>query len=191
MNWLLESPLTIVVVGVLLLILLGWVWSATGRKELLYALGAALALIAVGLVVERLVVTDREAIEATLLTIAREVESNDLRRVVKHIYSGAPELRQKVEGEMPNYDFTECRLTKIHLIEVNAREQPRTAVAEFNVIASGSFREGSFSLSEQSVPRWVRLYMVKEDDGRWTVRDYIHAPPNQFMSSQPLYDDPR
>jgi hypothetical protein len=191
MNWLFESPLTIVVIGAVLLIALGAVWSQTGRKELLYALGATVALIVVGLIVERLVITDREAIRQTLLQIAADVESNNLPSVVKHVYSGAPGLKQKVEAEMPNYRFTECRLTKIHTIDIDASQEPRSAVVEFNVSATGSFSQGGFSISDTQVPRWVRLHMVKETDGRWTVQDYQHAPPQQMMFNQPLYEDPR
>ena len=185
MNWLFEQPLVIVVVGVLLLVLLGAAWSATGRKELLYALAATLALVAAGLVVERLVTTDREAIEATLVAIAKDVESNNRHAVVRHVYSGAPELKAKAEAEMPNYKFTECRVTKIHLIEVNATSEPRSAVVEFNVIASGSFKEGMLEISDASIPRWVKLHLVREQDGRWAVQNYEHDAPQRMLLGQP------
>src|SRR5438270_436057 len=74
-------------------------WSASGRKELLYALGAAFVLLLTGLIIERLVITDREAINATLLQIARDVQSNNHRSVVQHIASTASSLKQKAESE--------------------------------------------------------------------------------------------
>ena len=181
MNWLFESPAMIVVIGVLLLIVLGGLWSMSGRKEMLYAMAAVGALILVGLIVERLVVTDGEAIRRTLLEIAADVESNDVRAVTRHIHSAAPEIKARAEAEMPNYKFTECRITKVHSIDVNTSQQPRSAIVEFNVRASGSFSEGSMSLSEMHVPRWVRLHMVQEKDGRWTVQDYQHDDPQRFM----------
>jgi hypothetical protein len=67
MNWLFEQPLAVVIVGVVLSLGVGMVWTSTGRKEWLFALGAVVLLTIAGLIVEQLVViTDREAIEATL-----------------------------------------------------------------------------------------------------------------------------
>ena len=184
MNWLYEQPLAIVVIGVLVLIALGVAWSATGRRELLQALVVALVLLIVGLIVERVVVTDREAIETTLLQIARDVESNSLRAVTSHVYSGAPELKQKAAGELPRYRFTECRVTKIHKVEVDPKAQPRSANVEFNINASGSFKDGGFELSEARIPRWIRLNMVREKDGRWTVQNYEHDDPARFLMKE-------
>jgi hypothetical protein len=188
MNWLYEQPLVIVVIGMALLLALGAAWTATGRKELLAAIVVALLLMVGGLVIERVVVTDREAIRETLLQIARDVQSNNIRSVTRHVYSGAPELKKKVEAELPNYRFTECRVTRIHTTDVNARVVPRSAIVEFNVIASGSFREAGIEISDTSIPRWVRLHMMREKDGRWAVQSYEHAPPQQMIMNQPLED---
>src|SRR5262245_47130924 len=108
MNWLFEQPLVIVGVGAVLLVGLGAVWSSTVRQELLYALAGIFGLIVAGLIVERLVVTDREAIRATLLQIAHDVESNNHGAVLKHIHSGAPQLAQRAKAELPNYQFSAC-----------------------------------------------------------------------------------
>jgi uncharacterized transporter YbjL len=184
MTWLFEQPLAIVALGVALLVAVGVAWSATGRKELLYGLGVVLALLVAALVVEQLVVTDREAIRATLQQIARDVQSNNHRALRRHIHSAAAELRQKADAELPRYRFTECRVTRIHRLDVNGQAQPRQAVVEFNVIASGSFRVDSFEFDD-TIPRWVRLHLVREPDGRWTVTDYEHDDPQRFMMRQP------
>jgi hypothetical protein len=185
MNWLFEQPIVIVLIGFVVLLALGAAWSATGRKELLYALGVTLLLIFVGLVVEKLIITDREAIRATLLVIARDVQSNNIRAIVGHVHSSNPELKQKAEAELPNYRFTECRITKIHLINVDARSEPRSAIVEFNVIASGSFKEAGIELTDTAIPRWVKLHMGREKDGRWTVKQYEHAAPQQMLFERP------
>src|SRR2546430_16524534 len=103
MSWLFENQLAIVALGIVLMLALGAAWSATGRKELLYGVGVAFALMVAGLIIERLVVTDREAIHATLLQIARDVQSNNRAPVRRHVYSGNQELKRKAEGELPNY----------------------------------------------------------------------------------------
>ena len=180
MNRLFESPLSIAVLGFLLVAGLGMSWILSGRKELLYALVAAGLLVAGLLVAERMITTDREAIEAKLNEIAKDVESNSVARVAKHIAASAPELKSKAQAELPNYQFTEMRVTAVHQVEVNSAADPRTAVVEFNVIGTGTFRVGSDSLTD-SIPRWVRLQMVKEKDGEWRVADYEHAPPQQML----------
>jgi ketosteroid isomerase-like protein len=157
----------------------------TSRKEFLYALGAVLVFTIVALAVERLVVTDAEAIRQTLSEIARDVQSNDLQRVLRHVSKANPSLVQRAEAEMPNYKFTECRVTKIHETDVDASSEPRSAKVRFNVVASGTFRQGSVEYSD-TVPRWIELHLVKEADGRWRVQDYDHRPPQQFMFGQPL-----
>jgi len=186
MNWLFEQRLVIVIIGIALLLALGATWSATGKKELLYAMGVSLALMLVGLIVERLVITDREAIHATLLTIARDVQSNNLKAVVRHVHSSTPELKQRAEAELPNYHFTECRITQIHDIKVDASTKPRSAVVEFNLIAVGDFKGAGIELTGATIPRWVRLQMAVEKDGRWAVQHFEHAEPQHSLFKQPM-----
>jgi hypothetical protein len=180
MNWLYEQQLVIVVIGVALIFALGAAWSASGRKELLFAIGGALLLLIAGLIVERLVVTDREAIRATLAQMAHDVQNNNRRAIVEHIYSGAPQLKRQVEAELRNYHFTECRITKIHTIDVDDHIEPRSAIVEFNVIGSGSSEKDSIGELEH-VPRWVQLQMIREKNGRWTVAEYRHESPEQML----------
>ena len=186
MSWLFEKPVFIVVLGIVIAVLVGAAWSASGRKELLYALGVIVGLVVVGLIVERAVVTDSEAIRATLVEIAHDVQSNNVQRVTRHIAASKGQLVQKAQAEMPNYRFTECRVTKIHKIDVSAANEPRTAVVEFNIVATGTFRQGSIEVADTRVPRWIRLEMVLEPDGAWRVQDYHHEAPQQMMFEKPL-----
>lgn len=184
MNWLLDRPLFIVLWGVVICIPIAIGWVASGRKEVLYGLIAALVLVAGLLITERLVTSDREALEITLQQIARDVESNDPQAVLGHVYSGAPALKAKAQQELPNYQFTQCRITRVHEIVVNSQDQPKSAVIQFNVAAAGSFKAEGMELTaskEQPIMRYVELKMRQEADGRWTVEDYSHAEPQAFM----------
>jgi hypothetical protein len=183
-NWLFEQPLIIVALGVTLILGLGAAWSASGRKELLYAVGAAMALLVVGLVSERLVVTDREAIRQTLLEIATHVKNNDHAALRRRIHSSATDLKRKADAELPGYHFTECRITRIHKIDIDTSAAPHSALVEFNIMASGTFKVEGTEVSD-TVPRWVQLQLLREDDGRWTVSGYDHAPPQQMMFERP------
>jgi hypothetical protein len=178
MLWLYEQPLVIVALGVALILALGAAWSASGRKELLIASGLAFVLLVAGLIVEKVVVTDREAVRATVLRIARDVQNNNRQAVLSHIYSGSPQLKRQAEGELPKYHFTELRITRIHLIDVDRQAEPRSAIIEFNVIGSGSERGG---VEIEHIAQWVKLHMLREKDGRWTVADYEHDSPERMI----------
>src|SRR5262245_40952339 len=144
MSWLFEQPVIIVLLGVALILGLGAAWSASGRQELLYGIAAVLVLITAGLVVEKMVVTDGEAIRTTLQQIARDVQSNNQRAVIGHVYSGAPVLKQEAEAKLPSFHFTECRITRINKVEIDRNAEPRSADVEFNLIATATVRQSGF-----------------------------------------------
>jgi hypothetical protein len=181
--WLLESPYTIVAAGVALIFVIGAAWTATGRQELLYALAAAIALLFAGLLTERLIVTDRERIESTLREIARDVKNNDHRRIMGHIHSSAAAIKQKAQAELPKYHFTEFRITRINSIDVDRSADPPSAVVEVNVVGGGTFREHGIEMDH--VARWVKLHLLKEKDGRWTVAEYEHDDPQRMIMQNP------
>ncbi|MEX2027173.1 MAG: hypothetical protein WEH44_07725, partial [Pirellulaceae bacterium] len=157
--------------------ILAALWTATARGEPLIAAGVAIALMPLFWLVERLVVTDREAIEATLHQIAADVKSNNRAAVLGHIDPAATWLRARAEGEIANYQFTECKVNKLHGIEVNYRDQPHTAVAEFNVYVSGTFKVGSEMLPPGDYFRRIELHLRQDADGHWRVENYSHRSP--------------
>ena len=87
-------------------------------------------------------------------------------------------MRKQAEAELAKYQFTELRITKIHLIDVDRQAEPRSAIVEFNVIGSGSERGG---LEMDHIARWVKLHMLREQDGRWTVADFEHDSPERMI----------
>lgn len=181
MNWIFDQPVALVLLSVAVLTGLGISWVMSGHKALLYGLVGAAVVAALLLVVERMVITDREAIETTLQQMARDVASNQPAKVTQHISSSAPLLQQKATTELPNYKFDSMRITKVHKIEVHADRQPRTATVEFNVVAEGTFKEGSDVFADTKIPRWVQLELVKEADEQWRIRDYEHDEPQRMM----------
>ena len=55
MTWIFDQPLYIVILGIVLGVFVGAVWTTTGRKEALFALAGVVVLTLLMLVVERLV----------------------------------------------------------------------------------------------------------------------------------------
>jgi hypothetical protein len=167
--------------------ILAAMWTATGRREPLWGAAIAIGLMPLLWLVERVVVTDRETIEATLLAIAADVKSNNRSAVLSHIHSGAEPLRRQAEAEIANYKFTECKINKLHFIEVDATTKPRSAVAEFNVHVAGTFKLGNETISGDSFFRRIHLDLRQEADGRWRVANYDHSNP--FPSPRSAGDD--
>ncbi len=80
MTLLFENPLRIIFIGIVIEAVLGIVLLRTGRGALLWAMLGVLALTLAGVVVERLVVTEKERVEMTLDGITSALEANDLKR---------------------------------------------------------------------------------------------------------------
>jgi hypothetical protein len=186
MNWIFESPLTIVLLGAAALALLSTVWVQTGKSQVLIAMGVVGALLIAGLVVERMVQTDREKLEATVRDIAADVRRNDHAQLYQHIAKSAPELRARAQAEIPNYQFTECTVTKFYRVEVKSDKRPKEAEVEFMVSVSGNFNYQGFQTGDGTYLRFVRLYFVEEPNGEWKVRDYAHDDPSAAMVNKPL-----
>lgn len=189
MTWLFESPATIAVWSVILGIAAGVAWSFTGKKIFIVAIGLVIAGAAGLLIAEKMIITDREAIELKLREIADDLAHNRHARIIGHIATSNLAIQATATQELPNYTFTEVRITKIHSIEVDTAPKNRTAKVDFNIVATGTFRQGADSISDTSVPRMIKLDMIKEDDGEWRVDNYSHAPPQEFLFKVPGMDD--
>jgi hypothetical protein len=178
MNGLWEQPVTIGLVGIVALGLLAAVWSQTGNNRWLWGMVVVLIATVALIVTERLVVTDQEALRGTVVQLARDVAKNDRQLLYPYIHSAATALRQKADGELPSYEFSECVITKIYDVRVNDAAKPKEATVEFMVRVSGSFSYHGDGASGTFL-RLVKLYFTQEADGRWRIRDYEHSEPQQ------------
>jgi hypothetical protein len=128
-------------------------------------------------VVERLVVTDREQVSATLHEIARLVEHNDIDAAVQYAYSGAPQIRRQAEEELRRYEFSLVSIKRNLTIEVEPENKPPRARATFNVVVIVSVP--NHALKDYHAPRFVEVTLYKEDDGQWRVGGYSHSDPQR------------
>jgi hypothetical protein len=125
----------------------------TQRGKYLVWAAAALGLLALVLVVERVWVTDNERIEQVVYDLGRAVEASDVPAVLDKltpdvqlarggsVFLRGPELRSFVGDRVGASRFDFLRVTHLR---ANAGGQSRRGTAEFRVLCSGSFR-GSFN----------------------------------------------
>lgn len=183
MTWILETPLPTLIIGGLTLAILIGGWMQTQRRELILAIGAVVVIIVGLFVLERSIVTDREAVEATIFAIAREAEANDVPALARRFHSSASHHRDRLEVELVLYQVNEVNIPYNPLapnlkIEVDRRTVPPSAVARFNCNVVISDRAGV--MKEVRVPRHIVATFLWED-GEWRCSDYEHMDIREGM----------
>ena len=173
MTWIVEEPLYIAILGVVTLAFLGIAWIQTGYRSLLHAAIGTTALTVGLLLLEYMVDTEPERIEATLRHIARDVERNDHEAIYAHVYSGAPELLAEAKDQFPRYNFERATIKRNLEIVLDMNANPPAAHASFNVrvdvteLATGGIHPGA---------GFVEVTMRKEGD-EWKVAECSYDEP--------------
>jgi ketosteroid isomerase-like protein len=180
MSWLVEHPFYIAAIGFGAIVILGGSWIKTGRRVLLYLLGAAIALTVALLAVERLVVTDREAVQDTLYQMARDVEKNDLRLVLSHVHEDAERsIVEQAEYEFPRQTFKKVKIWENKLeIAIHSERNPPEATAKFFVTIEGDFWKGQYP--SQTVLLDVTVNFRQDEDGNWKLVSYSYKIAELF-----------
>ena len=166
MTMLLEDPMyAISAVVAIELILLAAIF-VTGRGILL-GLMALVALIGAGLIIlERVVVTEREQVENVLDEISRALETNDVDQVLVYVSPQANDIRQLVRRTLPRVVIREVLITGDLHIDVNMQAAPPTAVARFIGRIQGNLKHGGAPYES-----FVRRFEVtfQQHDDHWVV----------------------
>jgi hypothetical protein len=178
MNWLFESPLTILTASVAIGFFLGVAWMQTGRNAFLYGIGGLVLVAALLLALERYIETDKENVTRLLYELAHSIEANDAETVASHIVSTRPDLRKRAKDEMARHRFDQVTVTKIYEVDEEPQHQPPQIVVDFTVLVGGSFFNNSAVVSAR--PVYFHLYFWKDVDGQWRVANYEYDPDRPF-----------
>ena len=167
MPTLLENPVPIYAVGAVLATLCGLAFLVRRNLPSLLACAGVVAATLLLVLVERLVVTDREQVEAAVVELMKAIEENDLPTVVAAIDPAANEVRSDAETLMPMVKVEDTGATSLR-VEVDAAAEPQTAVAKFLGKVNGILKSSGqrvFYFDE------VHLLWVKREH-QWLVEDY-------------------
>jgi hypothetical protein len=167
-DWLFEDPWIVVGLGVLAEVLLGVAFWRTGRGAVLVGMGVVLVLTGLGLLAERLIVTDREAAEATLHAAADAVLSGDPQRVLRFVAPEADEVQDGVRRYMGLADFTKItiRSPETRILESDGR------VARIRFTAHVKVRlKGGGDVPRDEYPVFLEL-RLRKTGGEWLVTNY-------------------
>ena len=110
--------------------LFGLVFLSKRSLPSLVALGGAVVLTLLLLAIERWVVTDREAVESTLVEMIAAIEANDTPAVVALVDPAATALKAEIEMLMPMVKVSDSKATSIR-VDVDESAQPMEATCHF------------------------------------------------------------
>ena len=162
---LLEDPTPIISFGVIALVILGVTLAWTGRGFLLWIMAAVIALCGLGVLIERLVVTERERVKMVFEEGRQAVTANDLKRTLALVDPKYTEAVQFVEAAMRRYEFHSAKIGSLE-IEINDAARPLTARA--NVSGSAGFRDRQGQFPYDGYPARLEVELRKEGD-RWLI----------------------
>jgi hypothetical protein len=163
----LESPWPILIVGLVLESVLAIALFRTGRGVVLGLMGGVALLVLLGVLIERLTVTDTKLVRQTLEAAAAGLQANNAKLVDPCIVPGPDggAARNLVGWALSKAEFQELTIRNLE-VKFNYKTSPPTAEATFTVWVRGTDRSGAFGEVYRPVAMDVKL---RKESGRWLV----------------------
>jgi hypothetical protein len=171
-----ESPIPVLLAGLIVGSVLGFFYLNTQHRGLLVAMGVVLAAVVAGIALERSVKTDREQIAETLDELASALQADGLQENTAREVIGAVKLviseeadrtRQLAETNLSLAKITEARYSNLR-VEVNKLSLPPSAEVRFDARISGEGRGVLSSVvTHHAYPLEFVIKMVYEKDDRY------------------------
>jgi hypothetical protein len=168
MGWLFEDPTTVIVAVALLEVLLGIALVNSGEVKVLWGMGAVLLLGVLLVLVELVVITDKEQISDTMSRAADALETNDAAAVMQYIAPEAGDMRSRAEAALSAFEVKSASFSGLD-VTVNSHLSPVTAQARFFGKFNGRDRLGR--LPYENVFRRFEVDLRREGE-RWVMTDY-------------------
>jgi hypothetical protein len=172
-----ENPVAIAVVGGLLATVALVVFLARRTTGPLAALVGVVAVSGILLLVERWVVTDREAVGYALEDMLAAIEENDLTRATAFVDSAAAGIKSDMEALMPQVKVEAANAGAV-AVETSPNANPPTATSRFQAYLHGT--HGSSGQPLAYINQRVDIEWVKRGD-RWLVSGYT-----AYYDGQPI-----
>jgi hypothetical protein len=178
MTTLLENPLPVAAVGGLIaLCALIVFWSRRDSASLAALAGAVLLTLGL-LLVERLVVTERERVENAVAGMIAAVKANDMPGVLGSIDPAAAKVRADVERLMPEIKVNAANSAGRTEVTIDAATEPPTADARILAVLVGIHERSGAPVGYYK--QRVDLHWVKRGE-RWLLDDYT-----AYFNGQPI-----
>jgi hypothetical protein len=170
MTTLLEGHAPIIFVGIALEAVLAIAFVNTRRRVLLWAMLGVVLLVAAGVVLERLVVTDRERVEAAMDGAVEALEADDLGRFLNdYVAPEAAQTRSRASYALGIVEITSFRITRLK-VTVDRRASPATAQARFHGTVHYKDRGETVTFGTYRAEFVVTL---RRERDRWLITDHV------------------
>ncbi len=172
-TWFTEDPTTILVVGgIALIVLLGFLLK-TGRGAVLYAMAGVALFMGLAVLIDKLVVTDRERIENVIYDAADAAKRNDLNAVVAFISPSVPAVQQEARHWVGQAKLDEVTITNMR-VDLDRSTSPPIATAVFRGFAQGQLRDRNAIYAGTYFGLITAHFRL--EGGKWLVIDFRHEP---------------
>ena len=165
---LLENPIPIILFGIFAEAVLGLILLHTGRGVLLWVMIGVAVLVAAGVGLERMVVTERERIEAVLEAAAVAVAANDKQAVLQCVDPGNRKTRRLIDRAFGNAEFTKAKITRLD-ITIKELASPPRATAKITVRVSFDLRSGTNPYETYRASFSIELCRTGD---KWLIEDH-------------------
>jgi len=172
MSLFLESPLPIILIGIVIEAVLGAVLVGTRRAALIWAMVGVLVLVGLGVLVERLVETDNERIEAALDGAAAALEANDYDRLFSYIAPSAAGTRSRAMQVKDSVQFTSVSLRGLEIGPINRLTSPPSVETRFTGVFAFRDRKGVYPYEHHVLGFIVGL---RQEGDRWLITDHVEV----------------
>ena len=167
---LLESPWPWICLGIVAEAALAAMLVTLRRRALIWAMLGVLALTIAGVVVERMVVTERERVEAAMEGLVASLNANDLNKLLSdYIAPDAMRTRGRASWALGRIQIQRANYHNLR-VTINRLTSPITADVQFDGVVDYRDRMGEFPYSHYAAHFSVELELR---DGRWLVTDHV------------------
>lgn len=146
----------------------------TGRIAWLIGAAVAALVTMVLLAIEVRTVTTREEIASTLQQIARDLESNDHTRILRHVSPNSPQLLQHAQKMLPRMEFRRASVKSNLTIQPFPNSNPEKLAARFNAVIVGSDRRAGV---ENQLAPLLFIVDFEKIGSEWKATRYEHHDP--------------
>ena len=167
--WFTEDPTPILVGGGIALLVLAGFFLKTGRGLVLVGMAVVATIMALAVLVDRLVVTDREAVANTIYQAAATAERNDLNAVTDFISPSATEVKAEARRWIGQAKVDSVSISAME-VTLNREAKPMTATAEFRVYATGQLTDRRMPYPFTYLGRLEVKFV--QSGKRWLVTEY-------------------
>ena len=168
MNYFLESPVPTVLLGIAFLTVAVLFYLQT-RSRIAFASVVLVALLTIlGVVAERMIVTEKEEVEEVIYGLAAAGEANDINGVLAYLSPKATHIRRLVQQYMPDSKVEKVRFLGAVTISVDLKQEPQTANVTGTVFVSGKWTKDKMYAPQKAK---AKIFLVKQGK-KWMITKF-------------------